>query len=134
MDRLQLPTLNSNVCVSTAGNASSPVAQGSGSSLVNITLDHPSSSCVPSIPYSHWFPSYYDWEFPYPYGSTPPISFVPPPIASSPHPPSPPPMANDNSPFKLHFVSGNISKCVGCGNMYAKPPIPPYDLCVQHRE
>lgn len=65
VDRLQLPTWNSNMCVSTAGNASYPVAQGSGSSLVNITLDHPSSSCVPSNPYSHWLPSYYDWEFPY---------------------------------------------------------------------
>ena len=39
----------------------------------------------------------------------------------------PPPMANDNSPFKLYFVSGNISKCAGCGNMYAKPPMPPYE-------
>ena len=45
-----------------------------------------------------------------------------------------PPMAEEQSPFRLWFISGNISKCAGCNNKYSKPPTPPYDLCVQHKE
>ena len=63
--------------------------------------------------------------FPSPHGST----------ASSvlPSTVEPPPMADDNSPFKLHFISGNIAKCAGCGNKYVKPALPPYDLCREWR-
>ena len=45
-----------------------------------------------------------------------------------------PSMATEDSPFYLHFITGNISKCAGCGNKYMKPPTVPYDLYVQHRE
>ncbi len=45
-----------------------------------------------------------------------------------------PPMAHENESFNLHFISGNISKCAGCGNKYVKPPVPPYDVCIQHKE
>ena len=40
----------------------------------------------------------------------------------------------ETAPFNLARIVGNISKCAGCGNKYCKPPVPPYDLCVQHRE
>ena len=45
-----------------------------------------------------------------------------------------PPMAEENAPFNLCFISGNIAKCAGCGNRYVKPPTHPYDMCIQHRE
>lgn len=47
---------------------------------------------------------------------------------------SSPPMAEAATPFNLWFISGNIAKCFGCGNKYVKPLVPPFDLCVQHRE
>ena len=40
----------------------------------------------------------------------------------------------ETAPFNLARIVGNISKCAGCGNKYCKPLVPPYDLCVQHRE
>ena len=43
--------------------------------------------------------------------------------------PSSQPMA---APFTLAKIVGNISKCTGCGNPYAKPPVPPNDLCIRH--
>jgi len=43
-------------------------------------------------------------------------------------------MAEEQSPFRLWFISGNISKCAGCNNKYSKPAIPPFDLCIQHKE
>lgn len=45
-----------------------------------------------------------------------------------------PPMAQESASFNLHFISYNISKCADCGNKYVKPPVPPYDLCIQHKE
>ena len=36
-------------------------------------------------------------------------------------------------PFKVHFISGNISVCHGCKGRYQKLA-PPYDLCLQHEE
>ena len=33
----------------------------------------------------------------------------------------------EQSPFRL-------PKCAGCNNKYSKPAIPPFDLCVQHKE
>ena len=48
--------------------------------------------------------------------------------------PTMPPMAEDESMFVLCFITGNISKCTGCNNKYDKPPTPPYDICVQHKE
>ena len=62
-------------------------------------------------------PSYHDWY----------ADFSPP-------PPPPSPMAQETAPFNLAKIARNTSKCAGCGNKYCKPPVPPYDLCVQHRE
>ena len=129
----------------TAGCAS-PVSQVCGSSTVNISLDSQpgpsysfgSSYSTPTPTPTPWPPSYYDWGYqpffpPHAYtasftqhssGATPEAA----PAMGQ------PPMAEDNSPFNLHFISGNISKCAGCGNKYVKPALPPYDLCVQHRE
>ena len=144
---------SSGICGVTAANASR-TAQACGSSTVNISLD---SQAGPShaigspyrTPVPPW-PSYYDWGYP-PYFPPPPPPYAdsfnqrcesfeatpePPPTtaASFGPPPPPPPMANDASPFALYFISGNISKCAGCGNKYVKPAVPPYDLCIQHRE
>ena len=33
-------------------------------------------------------------------------------------------------PFKLHFISGNISRCDGCKGKYSKPALPPNNLSV----
>ena len=41
---------------------------------------------------------------------------------------------SDQTPFKLHFISGNISRCAGCKGKYSKPALPPNNLCVQHEE
>ena len=134
----------------------SPIAQVCGASTVNISLDSlpgPSYTVNASLPSSSWSSPYYDWGYPSYYhpllpmytpqfdqhgASFPPPVAPPPPGPTVPHvPPStvtPPPMADNNSPFKLHFISGNIAKCAGCGNKYMKPALPPYDLCVQHRE
>ena len=56
-------------------------------------------------------------------------------------PPLPPPLVHcpslspqSDSPFELAFVSGNISVCRGCRQRYPKPPYPPMDLCVRHKE
>ena len=157
MDIPSTPTMT--MSSSTSGNAS-PIAQVCGASTVNISLDSlpgPSYTVNASLPSSSWSSPYYDWGYPSYYHSLPPMytpqfdqhgaSFPPPvapPVAPPPPgptvprvPPStvtPPPMADNNSPFKLHFISGNIAKCAGCGNKYMKPALPPYDLCVQHRE
>uniref|UniRef100_A0A1X7TIK4 Uncharacterized protein n=1 Tax=Amphimedon queenslandica TaxID=400682 RepID=A0A1X7TIK4_AMPQE len=48
--------------------------------------------------------------------------------------PSLPQSPQEYEPFKLWFISGNISRCVGCGNKFVKPAAPPFDLCVQHKE
>ena len=102
----------------------------SGSSVNVSTLPGPSyynyaSPC--STGYTSWPTptSPYDWSYPY--------MPIPPPPPSSQLPPAPP-MAEENPQFKLCFIVGNISKCTGCGNRYPKPAIPPYDICVQHRE
>ena len=53
---------------------------------------------------------------------------VPPPLISCNTSP-----AND-SPYTLLFISSNIRVCRGCRQRFAKPPLPPHDLCVQHKE
>ena len=81
---------------------------------------------------SVWTPPYLGWY----------ADFPPPPTLMAQdegwyadlQPSPPPPMAQDESPFKLSVISRNISKCSGCGNKYSKPPLPPYDLCVQHSQ
>ena len=45
--------------------------------------------------------------------------------------PSPSPACN---PYKLSFIRGNISVCIGCNNRYAKSPKAPDDLCIKHQE
>ena len=37
-------------------------------------------------------------------------------------------------PFKLCFISGNVSICQGCLRKYPKPPDPPHDIVIQHEE
>ena len=37
-------------------------------------------------------------------------------------------------PFRICFVTGNISVCNGCKGKYHKESGPPHDLCVQHEE
>lgn len=36
-------------------------------------------------------------------------------------------------PFRVHFISGNISVCNGCKGRYEKLG-PPHDICLQHKE
>jgi hypothetical protein len=43
-------------------------------------------------------------------------------------------LPSDVTPFNLWFIAGSISKCSGCNNKFVKPVIPPFDLCVQHKE
>ena len=147
VDRLEGMDVQS-MSASTTGTAS-PVAQVCGASTVNISVDSlpgPSSTVDTFVPSSPWSSPYYDWGYSSFY---PPPPMYPPPFGQhdatfslpgsmtpsvSPSSMTPPPMADDNSPFKLHFISGNIAKCAGCGNKYTKPAVPPYDLCVQHRE
>ncbi len=121
--------------------STSQVVSGSSNNTVSIHLDSPTrqfqagflshypqgpsfTTPVPSYMYcdppsvppgTSWMPSHYNWYADFP-------------------PPPPPPMAQEAAPFNLCMISGNISKCAGCGNKYGKPPVPPYDLCVQHRE
>ena len=53
-----------------------------------------------------------------------------PPLSQQQHPP----IAENNSPFILYSIAGNISKCGVCGNKYNKPVLPPHDICIKHRE
>ena len=89
------------------------------------TISSPPPWISGSLPYRDWpiSPAHQDWHFPY----------MPTPSPQPQQAPVPP-MAEEFSPFNLCFIVGNISKCAGCGNKYAKPPLPPYDLCIQHRE
>ena len=49
--------------------------------------------------------------------------------------PSPPSFPRQScSPFTLCKISGNISKCFGCHNKYAKNPDPPEDMCIRHQD
>ena len=54
---------------------------------------------------------------------------------------SPPPLIHafpesspETSPFTLAFITGNIRVRRGCRQKYAKPAMPPNNLCVRHRE
>ena len=38
------------------------------------------------------------------------------------------------NPFKLCFIKGNISTCIGCNNKYPKLRQEPNDLCIKHQE
>lgn len=55
---------------------------------------------------------------------------MPPPLVHCPTAQTPTP----SSSFELAFVAGNISVCRGCRQKYSKPPVPPMDLCVRHKE
>ena len=81
-------------------------------------------------PWPTCYPNY--WANPY-YPNYPTSTASPTSSMSMPQP-FVPPMAEDSSPFFLCFITGNISKCTGCGNKYVKPLVAPHDLCVQHRE
>ena len=111
---------------------------GRNSPTVNISLDSTSPSTCAFSPgignpyYSSGYPSY-------PGPSSSSLSSFPSPYSSSSGWPAyqwyqPCQVPEENCPFNLCFISGNITKCAGCGNRYLKPPTPPYDLCVQHRE
>ena len=107
------------------GGGDVSVSAGSGAQAVGTA--HNSMFHITQYPYSGgsfstsnpWISPFYPQPYIYPYDAS--LSDVP-------------PMAAEDSPFYLYFITGNISKCAGCGNKYMKPPIPPYDLCVQHRE
>ena len=106
------------------GNAS-PLAQVCVASTVNIALDAqagPSYSLGGSYS-SPWTTPHYDWRYqPYfPPPPPPPPHAYTVPFSQCVSPEAPPPMADDTSPFNLHFISGNISKCAGCGNKYTNP-------------
>ena len=146
VDRLENTSPSANMSATTVGNAS----QVCSASTVNISLSSQagpsyaysspytsvwpslSSQAGPSYAYSSPYTSspYYDWghqPFIYPQSSSVPFGQQEP--YSSPNPLSSPamqapPMAQENAPFNLHFISGNISKCAGCGNKYIKPPVP----------
>ncbi len=49
------------------------------------------------------------------------------------HPSAGPP-ALGSGPFYITFISGNISVCAGCHARYAKPVLPPHNLCLKHQE
>ena len=88
----------------------SSIAGVCGPSMVNTSLDSPRSHySSPS-----WYSNYYSWGYqPYSYGQQ-----------GTPYGQSTsasPPMAEEDSPFKVHLICGNISKCTGCGNQFAKP-------------
>ena len=89
------------------------------------TISSPPPWISGSLPYRDWpiSPAHQDWHFLY----------MPTPSPQPQQAPVPP-MAEEFSTFNLCFIVGNISKCAGCGNKYAEPPLPPYDLCIQHRE
>ena len=138
VDRLNSSSPSANLSATTVGNAS----QVCSASTVNISLSSQAGpSYTHSSPYtSGWPPSYYDWGY-QPFLSPQSSGMMYDQQESYPSP-SPlsspamhtPPMAQENAPFNLHFISGNISKCAGCGNKYVKPPMPPYDICIQHKE
>ena len=43
------------------------------------------------------------------------------------------PSSQSSSSFELAFIRGNISVCRGCRQKYAKPAVPPMDLCIWHQ-
>lgn len=112
------------------------VTSVSSSQMVNEMYN----SSLNLVPSAYNRPLYYNPYYNLPYPNQPHCSYWTDPYGLSFSCRSPaseqaiPPMAEEESPFKLCFITGNISKCAGCGNKYAKPPVPPYDLCVQHRE
>lgn len=63
-----------------------------------------------------------------------PSFHIAPPYFPSYPPPSMDPFSNSQHPFRIHFVTGNISVCHGCKGRYHKDLGPPHDLCVQHEE
>ena len=46
------------------------------------------------------------------------------------------PSAGSSNPvcYIVMFLSGNITTCFGCRLRFNKPPIPPFDLVVQHKD
>ena len=107
---------------------------------MNISLDQSSTGYPDPYTYSSystpspgpWMLSSLDWPRPphwysgYVYTPNPPSQLPVLPMA-----PPVPPMAEEYVPFVLCFIA---AKCAGCGNKYTKPVVPPYDVCVQHRE
>ena len=62
-------------------------------------------------------------------------SFSPSAFSSQSHSLSPPAFSSQSySPFTLCNITGNISKCFGCRNKYAKNPNPPEDMCIKHQD
>lgn len=67
--------------------------------------------------------------FPSPYPPMPSSTHCPPTINST----NTDPTSNGMYPFRVHFISGNISVCNGCKGRY-RPLGAPYDICLQHEE
>lgn len=85
-------------------------------------------SSINSSSSSSVVPPYYTSNY------VPQVPLTPTPSPISPIPSSPYFIPPSTHPFKLWFLSGNISTCNGCLRKYDKPPTPPYDLVVQHEE
>ena len=69
--------------------------------------------------------------------STPSSSFQYSPLPSTPSPAATgcyDVAQQQSNPFLVTFITGNISVCFGCKQHYRKPVVPPYNLCVMHRE
>ena len=112
---------------SSVSNLSPAVGEMHSSSMLNVQYPYERPPVYPPVyPPPRWVGPYCS---PQNYNYTPPMASSTPPMASS-----TPPMAEQSTPFSLCFITGNISKCTGCGNKYGKPVVAPYDLCVQHRE
>ena len=126
--QLQPPTTTVSMVIGAVGGLAN-VAGSTTGGLVNTAgfapSDFPFSSVFPMHPPSyhpgsfHQGYSHFAHDFPYPY----PYPYQP--------PPSPSRMSN---PYKLCFIKGNISTCIGYRNHYPKQPQPPHDLCIKRQE
>ena len=81
--------------------------------------------CRPTAPYSPQFPPMLSPYLspPYTYPQLTPSSSY-----------GPDPTHGGANPFRVHFITGNISVCNGCKRKYDKKVGPPHDLCLRHEE
>jgi hypothetical protein len=108
--------------VASAAARSPSVGEMNNSTMLNVTANYPHSSslyCQPSYQSSSYpGPSWVNPYFPECYSGVP-YNCMSPLASQQPSQSSTPAMAEEQSPFNLCFITGNISKCAGCGNKYA---------------